>query len=403
MSDSDGPSLLSSALSVSSSYLGEPESPSHLHSVFPLEPPSRVPWAVPRVIHGDQIVDARCYEHEPCRGIDMKQNVETPTSDDGGDELRPVAALIPIHRRSLLPQTTPTRQLQKLHPYIEPVTTAFLRQSRYEWYLPYDQVHQIVQVYVRRGHSVVDLGAGQSRLAVDMVLRGYKNVMAVDVDLDCIRAQTTGIDPALLPFLRVLRMDATALGFASRTIDAVIAKAFFELLPEATQCAVLDQLAACLKPGGILIAISLDDPGWWTTPAVSGKLADNFACVDATPVGPIVGVPWDRHQAFRAMVWRTHESPAEAAARAAADAAEDFAAGLEWRLRRFEQVVAVEEVTADDVMCTELPVMMGEDLSGLLMRQNANCVNNQRDIADAARAEPAADEDECGFALLRAN
>ncbi|KDO33737.1 hypothetical protein SPRG_22100 [Saprolegnia parasitica CBS 223.65] len=223
-----------------------------------------------------------------------------------------------------------------------------------------------------------------------MVLHGYHNVTAIDNDaklLPCVEA-------SLAPFLHVECMDAMQLQIAPASIDAVVAKAFFELLAVSTQCAVLTQVLACLRPGGTLFVVALNNgKAWWTQPDVARLLARTAVCIDDQPVGPIVGSRIDRSHACRARVWRTRASVIDANHRANCDAIRTLAARYEWRLRAFERQLQTEEAVHGDVLCLELPQMMNEDFRSLLLRQEARSRTNDKDIARAqVLKEPSVDE-----------
>ncbi|EQC39795.1 hypothetical protein SDRG_03218 [Saprolegnia diclina VS20] len=336
--------------------------------------------AVPRVLYAHQLVDA---SQHAVHAFPPKPTRHKDTSDDNdadGQELRPVFCLTQLHRFELpamSSQTTP----EVGTPYFAPhIAAAFPCKSHNEWYLSYADIQHLLDVYVRPRDAVVDLGAGRSQLARDMVLHGYHNVTAIDNDaklLPCVEA-------SLAPFLHVVCMDAMQLTLAPASIDAVLAKAFFEMLSASAQCAVLTQVLACLRPGGILFVVAFNnDNSWWAAPDVARLLARAAVCIDDQPVGPIVGSPMDRSHACRARVWRTRASMDDISHRATCDAASTLAARYEWRLRAFERQLQAEEALHDDVLCVELPRMMDEDFRSLLVRQEARSRNNDDDIARA--------------------
>jgi ubiquinone/menaquinone biosynthesis C-methylase UbiE len=143
------------------------------------------------------------------------------------------------------------------------------QRSSYEWFLNYTQVKPLIVPHIEVGSRILDVGCGNSLLAVSLAEDGYSNVLSIDYAASAIeRAQKQH------PALEWLQQDVRSMdGIASESVDFAFDKGTFDALfsedssPWEPSEAVLQDVQAglaeiwrVLKAGGKFLCISLGQP-----------------------------------------------------------------------------------------------------------------------------------------------
>jgi SAM-dependent methyltransferase len=130
-----------------------------------------------------------------------------------------------------------------------------------DWLQSYDVLKPFFEV-VKREHSILILGCGNSPLGEQMYDDGYRRITSIDFSRYAIALMRGRA--AARPGLLYEVMDARELRFAEGSFDAVIDKGTFDAIvctPDdnavAKACA---EVARVLGPGGLFVSVSLAPP-----------------------------------------------------------------------------------------------------------------------------------------------
>lgn len=139
----------------------------------------------------------------------------------------------------------------------------------YEWFLNYSQVKPLISPFIEAQSRILDVGCGNSLLAVELSRDGFSNVLSIDYASSAIqRAQEQH------PELQWLHQDVRAmLQVESASVDLAFDKGTFDALfsedgsPwEPSECVLRDVAAGLgevwrvLRPGGTFVCVSLGQP-----------------------------------------------------------------------------------------------------------------------------------------------
>ncbi len=104
------------------------------------------------------------------------------------------------------------------------------------------------------GETILDLGCGEGRHAINVYLQADVKSIAVDLNFNDLQTARSRFEPFAQPGsakdFYLQQADATRLPFADASIDKIICSEVLEHIPDYP--AVLDEIARVLKPGGLL-------------------------------------------------------------------------------------------------------------------------------------------------------
>ncbi len=112
----------------------------------------------------------------------------------------------------------------------------------------------LVDSLLARGRSVLDAGCGTGRVAIELARRGH-DVVGVDLDWAMLEAAKAKAPEATWLRGDLADMSVTDAAGGRRQFDAVVAAGNVMIfLARGTEAAVVANIAAHLRPGGVLVA-----------------------------------------------------------------------------------------------------------------------------------------------------
>lgn len=123
------------------------------------------------------------------------------------------------------------------------------------WYRPHLEISLalIERAGVARSASIIDIGAGESTLVDDLLLRGYKDLTVLDVSQTAIEVTKKRLGPAA-DQVRWLAADVLAVELEPAACDLWHDRAVFHFLTKPEQrIAYVRQVMRAVKPGGHVI------------------------------------------------------------------------------------------------------------------------------------------------------
>jgi len=147
----------------------------------------------------------------------------------------------------------------------------FAEEDSYEWLASYEDIRSIINNTLRKIGSkakILQLGCGNSQLALDLYNDGFEDVTNIDVSevvIDKMRLK--------YPFLKFVKMDMTNLEFEEEQFDLVIEKATLDALLVDSKSPwdlaskgskqvleALHNVKSVLRPGGVFMSITFSQP-----------------------------------------------------------------------------------------------------------------------------------------------
>lgn len=135
--------------------------------------------------------------------------------------------------------------------------------GQFDWYQRWGDLENFMTRHLKKEHSVLIVGCGNSRMGEKMFDSGYQLITSVDISHVVIK-QMTKLYALTRPALRFLHMNACALEFPDESYDAVIAKATMDIIMCSEGAAgniskMCRETSRVLRPGGVFIVISIDE------------------------------------------------------------------------------------------------------------------------------------------------
>lgn len=156
--------------------------------------------------------------------------------------------------------------------YLEPEywEKRFLSEGTYEWLADYRALKREFDMVLAKESCVLNIGCGNSDLAVEMHRDGYKRVTSIDLSLNVIeKMKAKHTDDGL----SWTQMNMLEMEFTDCVFDAAIDKATMDVLQTDNQdpwnpCQeavervdrFYSEVGRVLKPGGILLQVSFEQP-----------------------------------------------------------------------------------------------------------------------------------------------
>lgn len=94
----------------------------------------------------------------------------------------------------------------------------------FDWYQRFSGLKDIITTHVDKGHKILNVGAGNSRLSEEMFEEGYTQITNIDISNVCVKAMKEKYKEKPETF-KYLLMDARTMDFPEASFDAVIDKA----------------------------------------------------------------------------------------------------------------------------------------------------------------------------------
>jgi SAM-dependent methyltransferase len=175
----------------------------------------------------------------------------------------------------------------------------------------------LIRARAQPQHHVAIVGAGASHLVVDLLVRGYRRIAAVDISpaaLDQLRKELAGVASVDLSSgaVRFRQADVRTVTF-DEPVDLWHDRATFHFLTDAADRAAYAAAATrAVRPGGyaIVATFALDGPescsglpvARYDAAALAAELGDGFTLVDARKHRHVT--PWGTTQPFTYAVLR---------------------------------------------------------------------------------------------------
>ena len=152
----------------------------------------------------------------------------------------------------------------------------YTNEEHYDWLLTYSSLSPVLSPFLQPAHDILMLGAGNSSLSSDMYLAGFPHITNIDISSVVITHMRQ--KHLHMPSMQCnphpgLQMNMLDLQFPAHSFDIVIDKATMDVLqvdtedPWNPQSSVLercraycDQVCKVLKPGGVLLQVSFQQP-----------------------------------------------------------------------------------------------------------------------------------------------
>jgi len=147
----------------------------------------------------------------------------------------------------------------------------FAEEDSYEWLASYSDISGLFKDSLNKigpNAKILQLGCGNSKLALDLYEDGFKDITNIDISEVVISKMQ-----AKYPNLKFVKMDMTNLDFGSKQFDLVIEKATLDALLVDSKSPwdltskgskqVLDALRnvkSVLRPGGVFMSITFSQP-----------------------------------------------------------------------------------------------------------------------------------------------
>lgn|SRR5487761_1897140 len=131
------------------------------------------------------------------------------------------------------------------------------------WFLPHlrTSLDLIERAAVNRSASIIDVGAGASTLADDLMAAGYRDLTVLDISQAAIELAKKRLGEASKP-IRWLRADVTERNFPARCFDVWHDRAVFHFLTKPEErLAYVRNVAWAVKPGGHVIVSTFGPEG----------------------------------------------------------------------------------------------------------------------------------------------
>ncbi|KAI1707462.1 methyltransferase domain-containing protein [Ditylenchus destructor] len=134
----------------------------------------------------------------------------------------------------------------------------------FEWYGSYDQLHHVMEKYIKISDSILELGCGNSELAEKLYDNGFRHYRGIDTDSKVIQKQTVN-NSTKRPELAFECKSVTENGAADESTNVVIDKGTLDALLQAdaseddkqTVRKMFEEVERCLTPMGRYIIITL--------------------------------------------------------------------------------------------------------------------------------------------------
>lgn len=131
------------------------------------------------------------------------------------------------------------------------------------WYRPHLDVslRLIEQAIPDRDAQIIDVGAGESTLVDDLLLRGYRNLVAMDLSATALNVTRARLGAEAVS-IRWLCGDVRTFPFARHEFDLWHDRAVFHFLTAAEdRAAYVRQVSRAVKPGGHVIVATFGPEG----------------------------------------------------------------------------------------------------------------------------------------------
>ena len=137
------------------------------------------------------------------------------------------------------------------------------KKGTFEWYSHFDHIKKIIKKYAPDNNSkVLNVGAGNSTLSMEMYKEGYENIINIDYSSIVIKKMIRLLGNKY-PKMTYLEMDVTDMKFNDLEFDIVIDKGTFDALlcgEKSIQVKMLDEIYRVLKYNGIYLCVSHGNP-----------------------------------------------------------------------------------------------------------------------------------------------
>lgn len=94
----------------------------------------------------------------------------------------------------------------------------------FDWYQRFSGLKDIITTHVDKGHRILNVGSGNSRLSEEMFEEGYTQITNIDISNVCIKAMKDKYKEKPETY-KYLLMDIRAMDFPEASFDAVVDKA----------------------------------------------------------------------------------------------------------------------------------------------------------------------------------
>jgi 2-polyprenyl-3-methyl-5-hydroxy-6-metoxy-1,4-benzoquinol methylase len=131
------------------------------------------------------------------------------------------------------------------------------------WYQPHlrTSVEWITAAAPDRSASIIDIGAGESTLADDLLALGYRNITVLDISESALAKSQSRLGSSASQ-IKWLPADVTIAALPAHSFDVWHDRAVFHFMTEPGQRrAYMHKLAASLKPGGHAIIATFGPQG----------------------------------------------------------------------------------------------------------------------------------------------
>mmetsp|Transcript_50481 Transcript_50481/g.99718 ORF Transcript_50481/g.99718 Transcript_50481/m.99718 type:complete len:212 (+) Transcript_50481:89-724(+) len=138
----------------------------------------------------------------------------------------------------------------------------------FDWYQRWAGLKDTLLEYIQQNHSILMLGAGNSRLSEEMYEEGFHNITNIDISMVVTKAMQEKYRDK--PGMTYVQMDARNLEMGEGTFNVVLDKATLDSIlcgEGSTNNAqkVLSEISRVLVPNGAYIAISHGQPSYRLT------------------------------------------------------------------------------------------------------------------------------------------
>jgi len=128
----------------------------------------------------------------------------------------------------------------------------------FDWLFSYEDVAAVLDDVIHdKSEDILMVGAGNAPFSPDMHAAGYVNIHNIDLSPVCVETQR-----ARFPFIRWEVMDVMQMRYADKSFQYIIDKSLIDTLlcynnSLSSTKKMIDELYRVLKPGGLLITMSL--------------------------------------------------------------------------------------------------------------------------------------------------
>ncbi|MEO6749939.1 MAG: class I SAM-dependent methyltransferase [Casimicrobiaceae bacterium] len=131
------------------------------------------------------------------------------------------------------------------------------------WYRPHLEIslQLIGEAASNRDASIIDVGAGESTFVDDLLVRGYRNLYAMDLSMTALEVAKARLG-ATANNIQWLCGDVRTFAFGTQHFDVWHDRAVFHFLTETKdRAAYVRQVARAVRPGGHVVVAAFDPQG----------------------------------------------------------------------------------------------------------------------------------------------